>query len=60
MGLRARREPRNNGVLDRSLLSSLPDARYGIREGELFAGKYRIDRVLGAGGMGVVLLANHV
>ncbi len=47
-------------MLDPSFLSSLPDARYGIREGDLFAGKYRIERVLGAGGMGVVLLANHV
>ena len=30
------------------------------RIGEVFAEKYRIERVLGLGGMGVVLLANHI
>ena len=28
--------------------------------GEIFAGKYRVERVLGAGGMGVVVAATHV
>jgi serine/threonine-protein kinase len=32
----------------------------GVREGDLLAGKYRIDRILGAGGMGVVVAAHHV
>src|SRR5207247_2082023 len=31
-----------------------------IRAGELLAGKYRVDRVVGAGGMGVVVAATHM
>jgi serine/threonine-protein kinase len=30
------------------------------REGEIIAGKYRVERVLGVGGMGVVVAARHV
>jgi serine/threonine-protein kinase len=30
-----------------------------MQPGDVFAGKYRVDRVLGAGGMGVVLAAHH-
>src|SRR4051794_36250540 len=34
--------------------------RLPIGVGELIAGKYRVERVLGVGGMGVVVAATHV
>lgn len=37
-----------------------PQAAAGVREGEILAGKYRVDKVLGVGGMGVVVAARHV
>jgi serine/threonine-protein kinase len=32
----------------------------GVRAGDLVAGKYKVERVLGVGGMGVVVVAHHV
>src|SRR5262249_42559045 len=31
-----------------------------VRPGQVLAGKYRVDKVLGAGGMGVVVAAHHL
>jgi serine/threonine protein kinase len=38
----------------------MDSAAEGYREGDILAGKYRVERVLGAGGMGVVLAVKHV
>ncbi len=40
--------------------SSGPQLTDGVREGDVLAGKYRVDRVLGAGAMGIVVAAHHV
>lgn len=40
--------------------NDLPEVAAGVREGDVLAGKYRISKVLGAGGMGVVVAAHHI
>jgi serine/threonine protein kinase len=36
------------------------DPTAGVREGDVVGGKYRVERVLGIGGMGVVVAAHHI
>ncbi len=37
-----------------------PGSRVSVRTGEIVAGKFRVERVLGEGGMGVVVAATHM
>jgi serine/threonine-protein kinase len=42
------------------MVGGLSEGAVGVREGDILAGKYRIDKVLGVGGMGVVVAAHHI
>jgi serine/threonine-protein kinase len=39
---------------------SLPPGSVPVSQGDVLAGKYRVDRILGVGGMGVVVAATHL
>src|SRR6185437_5264699 len=38
----------------------MPPATSPVRPGDVLAGKYRVERVIGTGGMGVVVAATHL
>jgi eukaryotic-like serine/threonine-protein kinase len=42
------------------MTGDLSEGTVGVREGDILAGKYRIDKILGEGGMGVVVAAHHI
>src|SRR5579871_4239254 len=46
--------------MGRATMTSAPVFVAGVQPGDILAGKYRVERVLGAGGMGVVVAATHI
>jgi serine/threonine protein kinase len=47
-----------DGEHERELFVPSPQA--GVRPGDVLAGKYRVEQVLGVGGMGIVVAAHHL
>jgi serine/threonine-protein kinase len=41
-------------------MTDAPHLQAGVQPGDVLAGKYQVERVLGAGGMGVVVAAHHI
>jgi serine/threonine-protein kinase len=41
-------------------MPTLHDIDLGVKSGDILAGKYRVEQILGTGGMGVVVAAQHI
>src|SRR5579859_6692494 len=52
--------PHDVAIADPLEPHSVRDAKVPVREGDMLAGKYRVETVLGVGGMGVVVAAQNV